>query len=188
MIRRILLLTAAGLALAACNDMKRQPKYKPYDPSPFFADGRSSRMPVPDTVARGQLRLDDHLYKGKVNGQLTNIFPFPITPAVLNRGQERYDIFCSVCHGALGKGDGMIAQRGFPAPPSFHIERLKNAPAGYFYDVITNGFGKMYSYADRVSVEDRWAIAAYIRALQRSQSATLADVAPAERSRLEKER
>jgi hypothetical protein len=133
-------------------------------------------------VARGQLKLDEHLHTGKINGELATAFPFPVTKVVLLRGQERFNIFCSPCHGRVGDGQGMIVQRGFRQPQSFHIQRLRESPPGYYFDVITNGFGAMYSYAARVPVEDRWAIAAYIRALQLSQNATWEDV-PAEQQR-----
>jgi len=177
-----------ALLLAGCNDMEHQPKYQPLDPSPFFADGRSSRLPPEGTVARGHLQLDDHLYKGKVNGELARTIPIPVTKELLNRGQERYNIFCSVCHSQTGDGLGMIVQRGMKQPPSFHIERLRDAPAGYFYDTIVNGFGVMYSYGDRIPVNDRWAIVAYIRALQLSQNGRLSDVPAAERAPLERQR
>jgi mono/diheme cytochrome c family protein len=173
------------LALTGCDNMYDQPKYKPLQPSPFFADGRSSRTPVPDTVARGEARIDRHFYQGKVNGKVAETLPFPVTPEVLARGRERFNIFCSVCHGRLGDGQGMVVQRGFPPPPSYHIARLREAPIGYFFDVMTNGFGVMYSYADRVPVKDRWAIAAYIRALQLSQNASLNDVPAEARAQLE---
>jgi hypothetical protein len=169
-------------------DMHLQPKYKPLDPSTFFDDGRSARPAVPGTVARGHLRIDEHLYAGKVNGVLEDTFPFPITRDVLDRGRERYNIYCSPCHDYTGSGRGMIVQRGFPAPPSYHIERLRNAPVGHFFDVITNGYGAMYSYASRVSPDDRWAIVAYIRALQLSQRASLADVPAKERQKLMEEK
>jgi|SRR6185437_7944575 len=175
----------AFLAATGCNDMAHQPKYKPLDPSSFFPDGRSARVPVADTVSRGPLELDPLLYQGKINGHDADMFPFPVTAQVLARGRERYDIFCSMCHGRLGDGEGMVVQRGFPRPPSFHIERLRKAPVGHFYDAITNGYGRMYSYADRVPVKDRWAIIAYIRALQLSQNAPLSDVPPDERAKLE---
>jgi len=181
-------LSVGLLTFSGCNDMKKQPKYKPLDPSSQFSDGRSTRMPVADTVARGHLRLDDHLYTGKVNGQLVRTMPFAVTPEILNRGQERYDIFCSVCHGQTGDGRGMIVQRGFKQPSSFHVDRLRNETPGYYFDVITNGFGVMYSYSDRVPVEDRWAIVTYIRALQLSQNARLSDVPTTERARLERSR
>jgi mono/diheme cytochrome c family protein len=178
-------LLIAAAALAGCRlDMQVQPKYKPYEPSTFFDDGRSARQPVPGTVARGQLRIDDHLYKGKVDGKLADTFPFPITANDILRGQQRFNIYCSPCHDYTGSGRGMIVQRGFPQPPSFHIDRLRQAPVGHFFDVMTNGFGAMYSYAARVTPEDRWRIAAYIRALQLSQHAAAADAPEDERQKL----
>jgi len=165
--------------------MQVQPRYNPLDPSPFFDDDRSARPAIPDTVARGHLHTDELLYTGKVNGALAETFPFPITRQDLQRGKERFNIYCSPCHGSLGDGQGMIVQRGFSAPPSYHIDRLRQAPPGHFFDVITNGYGRMYSYASRVNPEDRWRIVAYIRALQLSQSAGLEDVPAAERKKLE---
>jgi len=174
----------AGAILPGCRlDMHIQPKYLPYDPSNFFDDGRSERQPVPGTVARGHLHLDELLYTGKDDGVLSNRFPFPITHADLERGRERFNIYCTPCHDYTGSGHGMIVQRGFPPPPSYHIDRLRNAPAGHFFDVMTNGFGSMYSYASRVSPEDRWRIAAYIRALQLAQHASITDVPESERSK-----
>lgn len=167
---------ACGLLLGCRQDMHVQPKYVPEDPSTFFADGRSERQPVEGTVARGALRTDDLLYTGRVNGELANLFPFPITAADLARGRERYNIYCSPCHDYTGSGNGMIVQRGFPSTPSFHLDRLRQAPAGHFFEVITNGVGLMYSYAARVTPEDRWRIAAYIRALQLSQHGSITDV------------
>ena len=168
---------AAALLVAGCRlDMHVQPKYLPYEPTNFFGDGRSERPVVPGTVARGQLRLDELLYTGKEDGKLADKFPFPITRADLDRGRERYNIYCTPCHDYTGQGRGMIVQRGFPSPPSFHIDRLRTAPAGHFFDVMTNGFGAMYSYAGRVEPEDRWRIAAYIRVLQASRHATVEDV------------
>lgn len=166
-------------------DMHDQAKHKPLSASAFFADGRSARPVVAGTVARGQLRDDDHLYTGRVNGVYAETYPFPITEPVIRRGQERFNIFCAPCHDALGTGQGMIVQRGFRPPPSLHEQRLRDAPPGMFFDVITNGFGVMWSYADRVAPEDRWAIAAYIKALQLSQNAKLADVDAAQRQKLE---
>ncbi len=175
----------AALVLAACRaDMHEQPRYNPLDSSDFFEDGRSARPEVPGTVARGHLRTDDHYYLGKVNGKAADTFPFPVTRAVLERGRERFNIFCTPCHGLTGEGRGMIVQRGFPPPPSYHIDRLRQAPPGHFYGVITNGFGAMYSHAARIAPEDRWAIVAYIRALQMSHHATLADVPEAEQVKL----
>ncbi len=177
-----------AVCTAACRlDMHIQPKYKPLQPSSFFDDGRSARPVVPGTVARHHLRTDEHLYTGKVNGVLVDTFPFSITRHVLERGQQRYNIFCSPCHDEVGTGRGMIVQRGFQQPPSYHIDRLRQAPVGHFFDVITNGFGAMYSYASRVSPEDRWAIVAYIRALQLSQRATSDDVPESDRGHLMEE-
>ncbi|HYL47539.1 MAG TPA: cytochrome c [Candidatus Limnocylindrales bacterium] len=175
----------AGAFLPGCRlDMHIQPKYLPYDSTTFFDDGRSERQPVPGTVARGHLRLDELLYTGKENGVLSNRFPFPISREDLERGRERFNIYCTPCHDYTGSGRGMIVQRGFPPPPSYHIDRLRNAPAGHFFDVMTNGFGSMYSYASRISPEDRWRIVAYIRALQFAQHASMTDVPASERSQL----
>jgi mono/diheme cytochrome c family protein len=166
--------------------MHVQPRYDPYEPSAFFADGRSERPPVPGTVARGQMTAgpDQVLYSGKINGADANGFPFPVTREVLNRGRERYNIFCTPCHGMGGDANGIIVQRGFQPPPSFHIDRLRAAPPGHFFDVITNGLGAMYPYGYRIEPRDRWAIAAYIRALQLSRNATIGDVPDEERQRL----
>ncbi len=168
-------------------DMQVQPRYNPYDASAFFDDGRSIRQPVAGTVARGQLHLDALLYTGKVDGKDAEVFPFPITRADLERGRERYNIYCAPCHDVTGSGRGMIVLRGFPQPPSYHIDRLRQAPPGHFFDVMTNGLGVMYSYSSRVSPEDRWRIAAYIRALQLSMQANLADVPASAREKLQTE-
>lgn len=172
------------LTVGCRQDMHDQPKFKPYRANPFFADGRSARPLVEGTVARGNLQADDHLYQGRENGEVAKTFPFPITEQVLRRGQERFNIYCSPCHGQLGDGQGMIVQRGLKQPPSFHIDRLREAPVGYFFTIETNGFGVMFDYADRIPPEDRWAIIAYIRALQLSQHATLEDVPAEERQKL----
>jgi len=174
-----------GLAAGCRRDMQVQPRYNPYDASNFFDDGRSVRQPVAGTVARGHLRLDELLYTGKISGKEADTFPFAITRADLNRGRERYNIYCAPCHDYTGSGRGMIVLRGFPQPPSFHMDRLRQAPVGHYVDVITNGLGVMYPYADRVAPEDRWRIVAYIRALQLSQQGALSDVPPADRSRLQ---
>ena len=165
-----------SVAITSCRrGMVDQQKVKPLAGDGFFADDRGARLPPPHTVARGQLRDDEQFYTGKIGNNLAATFPMPVTRQLLSRGQQRFDIYCAVCHGATGAGNGMIVQRGFPAPPSFHEERLHAAPVGHFVDVITNGYGVMYSYASRVAPEDRWAIAAYIRALQLSQHAAPAD-------------
>ncbi len=178
-------LGAVMMLVSGCRlDMHLQPKYLPYEPSKFFADGRSERQPVPGTIARGHMRIDDLLYTGRENGVESDRFPFPITRADLERGQQRYNIYCSPCHDYSGSGRGMIVQRGFPQPPSYHIPRLRQASVGHFVQVMTNGFGAMYSYAARVEPADRWRIAAYIRVLQLSQNASLQDVPEAERQKL----
>jgi len=177
----VLLVVFAVLTAAACRqDMHDAARYDALEASTFFADGQSARPLVANTVARGLLRQDEHLYAGRVNGQLTDTFPMPVTAEVMARGQERYNVFCAPCHGPTGMGDGMIVRRGFRAPPSYHEERLRTAPVGYYFDVMTNGFGAMQDYAAQVPVADRWAIAAYMRALQLSQRATINDV-PADR-------
>jgi mono/diheme cytochrome c family protein len=178
-------LAAAALLFAGCRlDMHLQPKYLPYAATTFFPDGRSERQPVPGTVARGQLRTDEFFFAGRENGVAVDKFPFAITRADLERGRERYNVYCTPCHDYTGSGRGMIVQRGFPQPPSYHIQRLREAPVGHFYEVITNGFGAMYSYAARIEPADRWRIAAYIRVLQLSQNAKIDDVPAAERHKL----
>ena len=178
---RALAVVLVSLALAGCRqDMHDAPRYEPLEASTFFANGQASRALVANTVPRGLLREDTHLNEGRIDGGLATTFPMAVTPAVMQRGRERFNVFCSPCHGPTGSGNGMVVQRGFRAPPSYHEDRLRNAPVGYFFDVMTNGFGAMQDYASQVPVADRWAIAAYIRALQLSQRATLADV-PADR-------
>lgn len=170
------------LALSGCRqDMHDQPKFIPLRESDFFADHRSERPLVEGTVARGEVEDSDLLSTGMVNGELATVFPFPVTWDVMRRGQERYDIFCSPCHARTGNGDGMIVRRGFRAPPSLHVDRLRQAPVGHFFDVIINGFGAMPDYRAQVPVRDRWAIIAYIRALQASTAAGIADVPPEKR-------
>ena len=173
----IILALAATPLLAACRqDMHDQPKYKPQQASSFFADGRANRPLIAGTIARGRLKTDDLLETGKQGAEFSKEFPFPVTATVLERSASRYGIFCAPCHDATGAGNGMVVQRGMKQPVSFHIDRLKDVAAGYYFDVMTNGFGAMYDYADRITVEDRWAIAAYIRVLQKAQNAKLADV------------
>jgi mono/diheme cytochrome c family protein len=164
--------------------MGRQPKYDPFEPSDFFADGMTARPRIPGTVARGELTDNPFMDTGKINGADGDGFPFPVTSQVLDRGQERFNIYCSECHGRLADGNGMIPSRGFRRPPSFHTDVLRTAKTGHFFDVMTNGFGAMPSYAAQVPVKDRWAITAYIRALQLSQSATIDDVPADSRAKL----
>ena len=178
--RHAVLIALACFAVACRQDMHDAPRYEPLEASAFFDNGGSARTLVANTVPRGYLREDELLYSGKLSGQFANTFPKAVTADVMARGQERYDVFCSPCHGRTGVGNGMIVQRGFRQPPSYGEQRLRDAPAGYFFDVMTNGFGAMQDYAAQVPVADRWAIVAYIRALQLSMNATVADV-PAER-------
>ena len=180
---------AAVLVLfsAACRqDMHDQPRYTALKPSPFFADGSSARSPVAGTVARGDLRDDELLYTGKQGEEPSTVFPFPIDDAVMERGRERFDIYCSPCHGRTGTGDGIVVQRGFTKPPSLVTDRLVEAPPGHFFEIITNGFGAMPDLASQVKTDDRWAIAAYIRVLQLSAHAALDDVPAAERAQLDR--
>ena len=178
---RAIAVLAMSVALGACRqDMHDAPRYEALEASAFFDNGGSARMLVANTVPRGYLREDELLNTGKQAGQLTNTFPMAVTADVMARGQERYNVFCSPCHGRTGVGNGMIVQRGFRQPPSYGEQRLRDAPVGYFFDVMTNGFGAMQDYAAQVPVADRWAIVAYIRALQLSMNATVADV-PADR-------
>lgn len=183
------------LLLAACHqDMYDQPKLQTYEPSSFFADGRASRPVVPGTVAIDQIQTDEYLFTGLVEGAEGDVMPFPVTKDLLARGQQQYNVWCSVCHGEAGYGQSMVAQRGGIVPANFHQDRLRDAPVGHFFVIISNGvyrgdpdnggYQSMFSYASRIEAEDRWAIAAYIRALQLSQNATVEDVPPAERAQL----
>ena len=199
-------------------DMHDQPRYKTFAASPFFADGQASRPPVRGTVARGTLTDDSLLYTGKLDAKMAgtaqpvnpasgtvqpaagstapdktgqgfaDLFPFPITAEVLDRGETNYNVFCSVCHDRVGTGEGMVVRRGYRKPPSYHTDRLRKAPAGYFFDVITNGFGAMPDYAAQIAPADRWAVVAYVRALQISQNSAVADVPAEKRAELEKGR
>ena len=191
--RRVL---AAGLIFLSLvfpgcrSEMYDQPRFEPYEASDFFDDGASARPLVAGTVPRRDLReqgrsSDELFTTGKKAGLLVDSLPFPVDGAVLERGQDRFRIFCTPCHGELGDGRGMIVQRGFNPPPSFHTEELRKKPVGHYFDVMTRGFGTMYSYASRISARDRWAIAAYIRALQLSQHATAGDLSAEDRGQLE---
>ena len=208
---KLFLLIFAFLASACRQDMHNQPRYEPLEPIEdigTITDGRSARPLVEGTVARGSLNDDPLLLasragaaqanpnaggqaataaaagaQGQTGQGFSNTFPFPVTEEVLDRGEERYNIYCSVCHDLTGSGMGMVVRRGYRKPPSFHEDRLRQAPAGYFFDVITNGFGAMPDYAASINPSDRWAIVAYIRALQLSQRATPADVPPEDRDK-----
>jgi mono/diheme cytochrome c family protein len=189
----------ALLLLAACEkakqDMYDQPRYKPYAKSELFTDNNSARPLPAGTMPRatggmadasgGRLGMQD--MQQDVAAEHAQAMPYPITQQLLQRGQQRYEIYCMPCHSAVGDGDGLVVRRGFPAPPSYHIERLRQAPDRHFYDVITNGYGIMYSYADRVAPPDRWAIVAYIRALQLSQHAPVAQLTPQMRAQLQEQ-
>ena len=177
---------AGGLLSGACRqDMHDQPRYKPFAQSDFFRDDRSARPLEEGTVARGQLREDGRFYTGKDAAGFLDEFPLTVDAALVARGRERFDIYCAPCHGQTGQGDGMVVRRGYRRPPTFHQDRLRNERPGYFFDVMTNGFGAMPDYAAQVPVRDRWAIAAYIRALQLSQHATIDDVPVDKRHELE---
>jgi mono/diheme cytochrome c family protein len=178
-----------GLGLSGCRqDMQNQPKFVPLRSNTFFPDQRSARDPVPGTVAQGQLDDDTYLLTGKHGNVLGNELPDELSKKdvreLLLRGQDRYNIYCTPCHARVGDGRGMIVQRGYKQPPSFHKDRLRDAPLGHFFDVMSNGFGAMPDYSAQIKASDRWAIAAYIRALQRSQNAAEADVPPEDRGKL----
>ena len=176
----------ALLALTGCHrDMRDQPKYRGFRESSFFADGRSIRPAVPGTIPVGYLKSDSLLFTGKMNGKPVDMFPFAVDRAVLERGRDRFNIYCSPCHDYTGSGNGMIVQRGLKKPPSFHDYRLRVAPAGYFFDVITNGFGVMYDYSYQLRPEDRWAVVAWVRTLQTAARGNLADVPADQRGRLD---
>jgi mono/diheme cytochrome c family protein len=174
------------LSLTACRqDMQDQPKFIPLRPSTFFDDGRSARQLIEGTIARGHLNDDVAYYTGKdADGKPVNDFPFPVTKEVIERGQDRFNVYCAPCHDRLGEGNGMVVRRGYRKPPSYHIDRLRQVPNGYIFDVITNGFGAMSDYAAQIPTRDRWAIVSYVRALQLSHNATINDVPPADRSQL----
>ena len=173
------LLALACLSLTGCDNLKSGTKIKPLTESKFFADGLSSRPPPVHSIAYEDLRIDTLLYAGRnPDGTLATQMPWPVNDAVLARGRVQFLAICANCHGADGYGQGIVVRRGFPSPPSYHEPRLLNAPVGHLYDVITNGYGAMYPYKSIVEVNDRWAIVAYIRALQRSQHAAAGDVPP----------
>src|SRR5579862_2178081 len=171
---------ASGCDEMLRQDMANQPKNRPLSASDFFADGSSERPLIENTVARGSLANDE-----LVVPKDSNAFPLPVDMRLLERGEDRYKIFCTPCHGLQGDGNGMIAMRGMKHPPSYQIDRLRQAPNGYFYDVISNGFGAMYSYSERIPPSDRWAIIAYVRALQLSRNARASDLSPEQRQKLD---
>jgi len=166
----------AGLAGCDSAGMEDQPRYEPLEASDFFKDGMSSRPLVAGTVARGELSESELLTTGRIRGELVRALPVKLDRSLVVRGRERFNIYCAVCHDPTGSGDGMIPRRGFRRPPSYHIDRLRSAPPGHFFDVITNGFGVMPRFAPQIEPRDRWAIVAYIRALQLSQSASVSDL------------
>ena len=183
---RLLISLGFVLAIGACRpDMENQPKAKPLSESDFFPNKANARPIPPFTVARDAAREDGTFYTGLTNGVYVTQLPVKLTPELLIRGRERFDAMCAECHDRTGSGNGMVVQRGFPQPPSFHTDRLRNAPIGHFFDVMTKGYGVMYSYATRVEPRDRWAIAAYIRALQLSHHVEVSDLSPAEQGKLE---
>ena len=180
------LLVCLALFTVSCRlDMRDQPRMEPLAESNFFADKASARPRIADTVARGQLHLDQQLYTGRVNGELTTTFPFTVTQAIVERGQERFTIFCTPCHGLVGDGHGIITEYGMRVPPSFHDPELRDQPAGYYFEVITDGTRVMPSYGTRIPPADRWAIIAYIRALQLSQNVEAARLSPEELPKLD---
>jgi mono/diheme cytochrome c family protein len=183
---RIAVSICATILLAGCRqDMQNQPKYKPLAASSFFADGRAARPEPRYTVARDDLDDYDSFHTGADAHGFLDSIPATVDAALLHRGQERFDIYCSPCHGRLGNGDGMVARRGFRAPADLGSDRVRNAPPGYIFQVIRNGYGAMGDYRDQVSAADAWAIVAYIRALELSRKAPLADVPPDQQSSLE---
>jgi mono/diheme cytochrome c family protein len=186
-VRRSFFATALLLVVTACRqDMHDAARLDPLEESDFFADGVGSRTPPAGTVARGWLRADEHLHRGAgAEGGFATTTPMPLTRALLERGRDRFDIYCSPCHGRTGEGQGMIVGRGFQRPTTLHEERLRQMPVGYFFDVMTNGFGQMSSYAAQVPVEDRWAIAAYIQALQLARHAPAAALDAEQRALLD---
>ncbi|HTE20480.1 MAG TPA: cytochrome c, partial [Armatimonadota bacterium] len=190
-----LCLLPLALTVTGCTrDFKYQPlgmwngsRLKPMEGGPHGGPSMATRPPVPGTVARGQLRDDDPIRTGRAGGKLLTTSPLPVTAATLQRGQERYNVFCAPCHSRTGDGEGMIVKRSFPHPPDYATPRLRRAPIGHFYDVITNGYGVMYSYAERVPPTDRWAIAAYIRVLQRARPVVTQDLYEQQREKARQE-
>jgi len=186
LLEKLMMLTSVAIfAIAGCRQqMADQPHQRPLEPSNFFDDGMASRPVEPGTVARAGKEQNGLRFPSKVDGKLVDTFPFEVTMEVLARGQERYEIFCSPCHDRLGTGQGMIVRRGFTPARSFHDPRLRDAPAGHFFEVMTQGFGQMPSYANQLSEQDRWAVIAYIRALQFSRNVRLDQLPPEDRAKM----
>ncbi len=185
--RSRLLIAAAAVSLAACRqDMQDQPRFKPLQRSNFFADGRSARPTIAGTIARGHLQLNPALFLGEVNGRFVSTPPLPVDGALLARGRDRYDIYCSPCHSRAGDGRGMVALRGFRYPPSFHSDRLRGVPDGYIYAVITNGYGAMSDYSYQLEPRDRWAVTEYVRVLQFSRNAHTGELDENDRQALDR--
>ena len=184
---RLLAFAPAVLILTACHrNMQEQPKFLPDQQNHDFPNEQVDRKPVEHTVPRGAVDDGSVFYTGEAGGVLATTFPVPVTLDLVKQGQEAFNINCSVCHGRDGYGEGIVVQRGFPQPPSFHSERLRNAPVGHFFQVITHGYGVMYPFGSRITPEDRWAIISYIRALQLSQNATTDQMEPSDKTQLEK--
>lgn len=187
-VRRLCSLLPGLLGLAALlgcdHEMQDQPRYDALETGPLFEDGMADRRPVPGTVPRGHLGGDELLVTGMLDGRPADVVPFAITAEVLERGRERYDIFCAVCHDRAGTGRGIVVRRGFQQPPSLHEERLREVPLGHFVDVMRRGFGVMPPYSQQLPPRDRWAVAAYMRALQLSQGAVIEDLPEEDRRRL----
>jgi len=184
--RAEILVALLALSAASCRQkMAVQPAYRPLQASDFWGDARSARDPVPGTVARGHLMEDEAWSTGKRNGELLNVIPAHVDKAMLERGRDRYDIYCAPCHDRAGEGLGMVVRRGFPQPPSLHIDRLREEKPGYLFDVITNGFGRQMEMADQIPIADRWAIVAYVKVLQYAQHAPLSAVPEKDRGRLD---
>jgi len=183
---RFALIALALMTLAACRQkMANQPRYDPLESSDFFADGMASRPRIEGTVARGEISNNPFLDTGKINGQDGDGFPIPVTRELVDRGQSRFNIYCSQCHGRIGDGNGMIPSRGYRRPPTYHSDKLRTAPTGHFFDVMTNGFGAMPPYRTMITAQDRWAIVAYIRALQLSQNSNAAELTAEQRAQLD---
>jgi mono/diheme cytochrome c family protein len=175
----------AGTVSGCRQDMHDAPRYDPYEASNVFPGGASAQPLIDGTVARGHLNEDTLLETGKIDGQFANLYPFAITAADMDRGEQRYNIYCAPCHGRRGEGDGMVVQRGYRQAASYHTDRLRTMAVGELYDRIANGFGAMPDYRTQISVDDRWRIVAYIRALQLAHQATTADVPASELSKLD---